>query len=115
VIGRARGPFFSGLAGAPGRWPGLVWCRAVGAGSIPADHYEAVMRFAQNDNLDEAVMCFAQGDNLAAAQNLVDALQVFFRIHADGVACGLADVDVDAVFEQAQLLQALDLFERRWG
>jgi hypothetical protein len=53
--------------------------------------------------------------NLSISQNLFDALQVFFGVYADGVAGGLAYVDGDAVFEQAQLLEALDLLERRGG
>jgi hypothetical protein len=38
-------------------------------------------------------------------------VQVFFGVDADGVEFGGFDVDVDAVFEEAELLEALGLFE----
>ena len=47
---------------------------------------------------------FAQDDSFCGAE-------VFFCIDADGVAGGRGDVDVDAVVEQAELLEAFDLLD----
>ena len=38
-------------------------------------------------------------------------MEVFFGVYADGVEVGGFDVDVDAVFEEAELLQALSALE----
>jgi hypothetical protein len=38
-------------------------------------------------------------------------VEVFFSVDADGVVVGGFDVDVDVVFEEAELLEALGLFE----
>ncbi len=40
-----------------------------------------------------------------------DAVEVFFGVNADGVEVGGFDVDGDAVFEEAELLEALGVFE----
>ena len=40
-----------------------------------------------------------------------DAVKVFFGVDADGVVVGGLDVDVEAVFEEPELLQALGAFE----
>jgi hypothetical protein len=49
---------------------------------------------------------------LSLAEDGFDAGEVFFGVDADGVVWGFGDVEGDAVFEQAELLQALGLFER---
>ena len=43
------------------------------------------------------------------------ALEIFFRVYSDGVEVGGLDVDGDVVFEEAQLFEALGLFEGAWG
>jgi hypothetical protein len=43
------------------------------------------------------------------------ALEVFFGVYADGVVVGGFDVDGDAVFEEAELFEALGLFEEAVG
>jgi len=45
-------------------------------------------------------------------EDLFDAEEVFFGIDADGVVRGGGDVDGDAVFEEAQLFEALGELER---
>jgi hypothetical protein len=42
-------------------------------------------------------------------------MEVFFGVDADGVEVGGLDVDVDVVFEEAELLEALGLFEGAGG
>lgn len=42
-----------------------------------------------------------------------DFVEVLFCVYAYGVCGGFGYVDVDVVFEQAELLEAFDLFERR--
>ena len=41
-------------------------------------------------------------------------MEVFFGVDADGVEVGGLDVDVYAVFEEAELLKALGLFQCAW-
>ena len=41
-------------------------------------------------------------------------MEVFFGVDAYGVEVGGFDVDVDAVFEEAELFEALGLFEGAW-
>ena len=41
-------------------------------------------------------------------------MEVFFGVDADGVEVGRFDVDVDAVFEEAELFEAFGLFEDAW-
>ncbi len=43
------------------------------------------------------------------------AVEVGFGVDADGVVGGFGDVDVDVVFEQAELFEALGLFEGAGG
>ncbi len=42
-------------------------------------------------------------------------MEVFFGVDADGVEVGGLDVDGDAVFEEAELFEALGVFERAVG
>jgi hypothetical protein len=49
------------------------------------------------------------------AQEGFDAVEVFFGVDADGVEVGGFDVNGDAVFEEAQLFQALGMFESAGG
>ena len=42
-------------------------------------------------------------------------MEVFFGVDADGVEVGGFDVDVDVVFEEAELFEALGLFEGAGG
>ncbi len=51
----------------------------------------------------------------SAAEEGFDAVEVFFGVDAYGVEVGGFDVDVDAVFEEAELLEALGLFEDAGG
>jgi hypothetical protein len=51
----------------------------------------------------------------SAAEEGFDAVEVLFGVDADGVEVGGFDVDVDAVFEEAELLEALGLFEGAGG
>ena len=51
----------------------------------------------------------------SAAEEGFDAVEIFFGVDADGVEVGGFDVDVDAVFEEAELLEALGLFEGAGG
>jgi hypothetical protein len=44
-----------------------------------------------------------------------DPAEVFFGVDTDGVKAGGFDVDVDVVFEEAELFEALGLFECAWG
>jgi hypothetical protein len=41
------------------------------------------------------------------------SVEVVFGVYAYGVCEGFSYVDVDVVFEQTELFEALDLFERR--
>ena len=43
------------------------------------------------------------------------AVEIFFGVDADGVEGGGFDVNVDVVFEEAELFEALDVFEGAWG
>ena len=43
------------------------------------------------------------------------AVEIFFGVDAYGVEGGGFDVNVDVVFEEAELFEALDLFEGAWG
>ena len=43
------------------------------------------------------------------------AAEIFFGVDADGVVGGGFYVDGDVVFEEAELFQALGLFEHAWG
>ena len=54
------------------------------------------------------------GCGLAAEEGFY-AVDVFLGVHAYGVEGGGLDVDVDAVFEEAELLEALGLFEGAGG
>ncbi len=47
---------------------------------------------------------FAQDDRFCGAE-------VFFGVDADGVGGGWGDVDVDAVIEEAELLEVLDALD----
>jgi hypothetical protein len=51
----------------------------------------------------------------AGAEQGFDAVEVFFGVNADGVEVGGFNVDVDAVFEEAELFEALGLFECAGG
>ncbi len=51
----------------------------------------------------------------ASAEDGFDAVEVVDGVDANGVAVGLGYVDVDSIFQQAELLEALDLFEVRRG
>jgi hypothetical protein len=51
----------------------------------------------------------------SAAEEGFDAVEVFFGVDADGVEAGGFDVDVNVVFEEAELLEALGLFESAGG
>ena len=42
-------------------------------------------------------------------------MEVFFGVYADSVEAGGFDMDVDAVFEEAELFEALGLFEGAGG
>jgi hypothetical protein len=42
-------------------------------------------------------------------------LEIFFRVHANGVERHKRHVDGDAVIEEAQLLEAFRALERRFG
>jgi hypothetical protein len=44
-----------------------------------------------------------------------DAVEVLLGVDADGVEVGGFDVDVDVVFEEAELFEALGLFEGAGG
>ena len=48
-----------------------------------------------------------------AAQDSFGGAQIFFGVDADGVAGGGGDVDVDAIVEEAELLEALDAARAR--
>ncbi len=48
-------------------------------------------------------------------EDLFDAEAVFFGVNADGVVLGFGDVDGDAVFEEAELFEALGELERAGG
>ena len=49
------------------------------------------------------------------AEEGFDAVYVFFGVDAYCVEGGGFDVDVDVVFEEAELFEALGLFESAWG
>jgi len=49
------------------------------------------------------------------AEEGFDVAEVFFGVDADGVEVGGLDVEVDAVFEETELFQALGLFEDAVG
>jgi len=51
----------------------------------------------------------------SAAEEGFDAVEVFFGVDAYGVEVGGFDVDVDVVFEEAELLEAFGLFEDAGG
>src|SRR5947208_34072 len=53
----------------------------------------------------------AKSRELSVTEKSFDAVEVFFGVNTDGVECGGLDVDVDAVFEEAELFEALRLFE----
>jgi hypothetical protein len=57
----------------------------------------------------------ADREGWSAAQEGFDAVEVFFGVDADGVEVGGFYVNVDAVFEEAELLQALGVFESAGG
>ncbi len=44
-----------------------------------------------------------------------DAVEVFFCVDSNGVEVGGLDVDVDAIFKEAELLEALGLFKGAGG
>jgi hypothetical protein len=44
-------------------------------------------------------------------KELLDELEVGFGVDADGVLVGGFDVEVEAVFEEAELLEAFGVFE----
>ena len=57
---------------------------------------------------------FSQDDKIylaAGGEDRFCCAEVFFGVDADGVGGGWGDVDVDAVVEEAELLEAFDLFE----
>src|SRR5271170_6799683 len=68
---------------------------------------------------DETVNSFVQDDGIflwgMLAEEGFDAVEVFFGVDADGVEFGGLDVDGDVVFEEAELLEALGLFEEAGG
>ena len=51
----------------------------------------------------------------SAAEEGFDAAEVFFGVDTDGVEVGGFDVDVDAVFEEAELFETFALFEDAGG
>jgi hypothetical protein len=51
----------------------------------------------------------------SAAEEGFYAVEVFFGVDTDGVEGGGLDVDVDSVFEEAELFEALGLFEGAGG
>ncbi len=55
------------------------------------------------------------GCELMPAEEGLYAAEVGFGVYADGVVGGFGDVDVDVVFEQAELFQAFGLFEGAGG
>jgi hypothetical protein len=52
---------------------------------------------------------------LFAVKEGFDAVKVFFGVDADGVEVGEFDVDVDFVFEEAELFEAFGVFESAVG
>lgn len=52
---------------------------------------------------------------LPGAEDGFNAVEVVDGVDADGVAVGLGYVDIDSIFKQAELFEALDLFEGRGG
>ena len=52
---------------------------------------------------------------LAGLEERFDLFEVFFGVYAYGVVVGGFDVDVDVVFQEAELLEAFDLFEDAGG
>ena len=54
-------------------------------------------------------MLFSGGQDVAYAD------EIFFRVYSDGVEFGGFDVDIDTVFEEAELFEAFDLFEGAGG
>jgi len=45
---------------------------------------------------------------------LLDAVEVFLRVHANRVVGSLHHRDVDTIFEEAQLFKLLQFLQRRW-
>ncbi len=56
-----------------------------------------------------------RGRSGAGGEDGFDFLEVIFRVDADGVVFGGFDVEVDAVFEIAELFESLGLFEFAGG
>ena len=52
---------------------------------------------------------------LAGLEERFDLFEVFFGVYAYGVVVGGFDVDGDVVFEEAELFEALGLFEGAGG
>ena len=52
---------------------------------------------------------------LAGAEEGFDAVEVLFGVDTDGVVLGGGDVEIEAVFEEAELLEALGKFEGAGG
>lgn len=52
---------------------------------------------------------------LACGKKALRLVEVFGRVDADGLDIGQSDLDLVAVLQPAQLLQALRQFERRLG
>jgi hypothetical protein len=63
------------------------------------------------------ILCSGWGSVVgeSAAEEGFDAVEVFFGVYTDGVEVGGFDVDVDAVFEEAELLEALGVFKGAGG
>lgn len=53
--------------------------------------------------------------SLGIAEDLLDALEIFFGIHSHSIKRSLSHVDLDSVIQKAQLLEALRAFECRFG
>ena len=73
------------------------------------------VRQAQGQNDDSRGNSLSSRWQSAIVKDGFDAVEVFFGVDAYGVVRGGFDVDVDVVFEEAELFEALGLFESAWG
>ena len=73
------------------------------------------VRPAQGQNDDSRGNSLSSRWQSAIVKDGFDAVEVFFGVDAYGVVRGGFDVDVDVVFEEAELFEALGLFESAWG
>ena len=64
---------------------------------------------------DQSVALGGWAVRVLAAEEGLDAVEVFFGVDADGVEGSGLGVDVDSVFEKAELFEALGLFQGAGG